>query len=341
MSSPLTPESQQSVAASDAAGTPAQNPAAAPEAAANGWERDALRELLQIHLSDRKSERRWKWVRRGLLLATIALVIVLAWQGTRSDQVSPSMPHTAMVAIDGEIAYESSANATQIIEALRDAFEDKGARAVVMVINSPGGSPVQAGIIHDEVRRLRKLHDKPVYAVVEDVCASAAYYIAASADQIYVDKASLVGSIGVIMDGFGFTGTMKKLGVERRLITAGENKGFLDPFGPEKPREREHAQALVNRIHQQFQQVVINGRGDRLADPKGVFTGLIWTGDEAVQKGLADGLGSLDSVAREVVGAEEIIDYTLRENVAERIAKQFGASLADAAVKTLATPSVR
>lgn len=341
MSSTLPPDSNEALASSHPASASPPQAASASEAVATGWERDALRELLQIHLSDRKSERRWKWVRRGLLMATLALVVILAWQSTRSDQVSPSMPHTAMVSIDGEIAYETSANATQVIEALRDAFEDKGARAVVMVINSPGGSPVQAGIIHDEVRRLRKLHDKPVYAVVEDVCASAAYYIAASADQIYVDKASLVGSIGVIMDGFGFTGTMKKLGVERRLITAGENKGFLDPFGPEKPRERAHAQALVNRIHQQFQQVVVNGRGDRLSDPKSVFTGLVWTGDEAVEKGLADGLGSLDSVAREVVGAEEIIDYTLRENVAERIAKQFGASLANAAVKTLATPSVR
>ncbi|MEY3124151.1 MAG: hypothetical protein RLZZ573_671, partial [Pseudomonadota bacterium] len=206
-------------------------------------------------------------------------------------------------------------------------FEDKGAQAVVLLINSPGGSPVQAGIINDEILRLKALHQKPVYAVVEETCASAAYYIAVGADQIFVDKASVVGSIGVLMDGFGFTGLMDKLGVERRLMTAGANKGFMDPFSPQTENQRVFAQAMLDQIHQQFINVVKTGRGKRLKETPETFSGLFWTGQQAIEMGLADQLGNLDYVAREVVKAEELVDYTRRDNVAERLVKRFGAAI--------------
>ena len=218
---------------------------------------------------------------------------------------------------------------------MRGALEDKGSQALVLLINSPGGSPVQAGIINDEIVRLRALHKKPVYVVVEDTCASAAYYIAAAADRIYVDKASIVGSIGVLMDGFGFTGLMEKIGVERRLMTAGSNKGFLDPFSPQSEAQRAYAQTMLNQIHQQFIAVVKKGRGTRLKETPEMFSGLFWTGQQAVEMGLADGFGTLDQVAREVVKAEDIIDYTRRENVAERLAKRFGAAVGAGAVQAL------
>ena len=226
--------------------------------------------------------------------------------------------------------------------AVREAFEDEGAKALVLLINSPGGSPVQAGIINDEIRRLKALHKKPVYAVVEESCASAAYYIAVSADKIYVDKASIVGSIGVLMDGFGFTGLMDKLGVERRLMTAGENKGFLDPFSPQTAVQREYAQSMLNQIHQQFIDVVKQGRGERLKENAQTFSGLFWTGAQAIELGLADQLGSLDFVAREVVGATDIVDYTRRDNVAERLVKRFGAAMGEGAVRAVrASPVLR
>jgi protease-4 len=254
-------------------------------------------------------------------------------QTGNSQNVSTS--HTAVVEIKGEIASGSEASSELIVAALRAAFEDVGAQAVVLLINSPGGSPVQAGIINDEIRRLKLLHKKPVYSVVEESCASAAYYIAVAADQIFVDKASVVGSIGVLMDGFGFTGLMDKLGIERRLMTAGENKGFLDPFSPQTEKQREYAQAMLDQIHQQFIDVVKTGRGNRLKETPQTFSGLFWSGQQAIELGLADHLGSLDFVAREVVKAEEIIDYTRRDNVAERLVKRFGAAIGTGAVQTL------
>jgi protease-4 len=230
-----------------------------------------------------------------------------------------------------------------VVTSLRAAFEDEGSQAVVLLINSPGGSPVQAGIINDEIARLKKKHNKPVYAVVEESCASAAYYIAVAADQIYVDKASIVGSIGVLMDGFGFTGLMDKLGIERRLMTAGENKGFLDPFSAQTKTQRAHAQAMLDQIHQQFISVVRKGRGDRLKETPELFSGLFWNGQRAVELGLADGLGSLDHVARDIVKAEDLVDYTQRDNVAERLVKRFGASVGEGMGRVMraSVPSVR
>ena len=228
-------------------------------------------------------------------------------------------------------------------EAFVKAVRGIDAGTIHLRINSPGGSPVQAGMINDEIVRLRAKYDKPIYAVVEETCASAAYYIAAAADEIYVDKASIVGSIGVLMDGFGFTGTMEKLGVERRLLTAGSNKGFLDPFSPQSEQQREYAQVMLDQIHQQFIEVVKKGRGERLKIADDTFSGLFWTGQQAVDMGLADRLGSLDYVAREVVKAEDVIDYTRRENVAERLAKRFGAAVGAGAVRALplAAPQLR
>jgi protease-4 len=240
-----------------------------------------------------------------------------------------------VIEVKGEIDSESEASAEFIIAAMRAAFEDEGAQGVVLLINSPGGSPVQAGIVNDEMRRLKAKYKKPVYAVVEESCASAAYYIAAGADRIYVDKASIVGSIGVLMDGFGFTGLMEKLGVERRLMTAGENKGFLDPFSPQTDKHREHAQVMLDQIHRQFIDVVKAGRGKRLKDTPELFTGLFWTGQQAVELGLADQLGNLDFVAREVIKAEELVDYTRRAGVAEKLVKRFGAAVGEGAVKAV------
>ena len=318
------------------AAAPAAEPAATP---VPGWERDTLEKLAFATLREQQAARRWK---NGLRLAWLLFFVVVFWLGWsyNTPTASPSAPHTAMVAIKGEIASEGDASAENIMAAMRAALEDSGSRALVLLINSPGGSPVQAGLINDEIHRLKKLHNKPIYAVVEESCASAAYYIAAAADQIYVDKASIVGSIGVLMDGFGFTGLMDKLGVERRLMTAGENKGFLDPFSPQTAAQRKYAQAMLDQIHQQFIGVVKAGRGERLKETPDMFSGLFWTGQQAVDMGLADALGSLDGVARDVVKASDVIDYTRHENVAERLAKRFGAAMGEASVKALRMGSV-
>lgn len=308
---------------------------------APGWERATLEKLAFAALNEQKATRRWKTFVR---LSWLAFFVFLVWfalsRGAATSNVS--VPHTAVVEIKGEIADGADASAEFVNAALRAAFEDEGAKAVVLLINSPGGSPVQAGMMNDEIVRLKAKHNKPVYAVVGETCASAAYYIAASADKIFVDKASIVGSIGVLMDGFGFTGLMEKLGVDRRLMTAGENKGFLDPFSPQTEQQRAYAQAMLNQIHQQFITAVKNGRGKRLKETPEMFSGLFWTGQQAVELGLADQLGTLEYVAREVVKTEEIIDYTRRENVAERLAKKFGAAIGSGAIQTLkAIPAIR
>lgn len=295
-----------------------------------------LEKLAMAALVEQRIARRW---RNGIRLAWLGLIASLVWLGMEQGgtPTDVSKPHTAMVVIKGEIASGGEASADLVVSAIRSAFEDQGAQAVVLLINSPGGSPVQAGIINDEIRRLKVKHGKPVYAVVEETCASAAYYIAVAADQIYVDKASVVGSIGVLMDGFGFTGLMDKLGVERRLMTAGENKGFMDPFSPQTEKQRAFAQAMLDQIHQQFIAVVKAGRGTRLKETPETFSGLFWTGQQAVEMGLADHLGNLDYVAREVVKAEDVVDYTLKDNVAERLVKRFGASIGESAVRAIRT----
>jgi len=305
------------------------------------WERATVERLLFDSLAEQRLQSRWRAIRS---LAWLAFFVFLAWvllhRGAASSD--KTTPHTAVVEIKGEIAADTDSSAEAIVASIRSALEDSGAQGVVLLINSPGGSPVQAGIINDEIRRLKAKYKKPVYAVVEETCASAAYYIAVAADKIYVDKASIVGSIGVLMDGFGFTGLMDKLGIERRLMTAGENKGFLDPFSPQTDKQRAFAQQMLDQVHKQFIDVVKAGRGDRLKSNPDLFSGLFWTGQQAVDMGLADQLGNLDFVAREVVKAEELVDYTRHENVAERLAKKFGASIGEGAIRALRTlPAVR
>ena len=308
----------------------------AAKAVEQDWARQTLVDLAFANLQEQKSQRRWKV---GIRLAWLLFFVVIFWQvsSISSPPSSTYFPHTALVTIVGEIGPDTEASAENVMSAMRTALEDPGSKALVLLINSPGGSPVQAGLINDEIVRLRALHNKPIYAVVEESCASAAYYIAAAADLIYVDKASIVGSIGVLMDGFGFTGLMDKLGVERRLMTAGENKGFLDPFSPQTGPQRQHAQAMLDQIHKQFIDVVKRGRGDRLKETPEMFSGLFWSGQQAVDLGLADSLGSIDGVAREIVKAPDVIDYTQRENVAERLVKRFGVALGEGSVRAISS----
>ena len=305
------------------------------------WEREAIEKLLMADLRERRAARRWRIFRSlvwMLLFGALIWLLVADMLPTSKTTVA----HTAMVTIKGEIADTGEASAEYVLPALRSALEDDGAQALVLLINSPGGSPVQAGLINDEIRRLRALHKKPIYAVVEETCASAAYYIASAADKIYVDKASIVGSIGVLINGFGFVDTLDKLGIERRLLTAGENKGFLDPFSPQSEAHKQHAQTMLEQIHRQFIDVVKKGRGERLKETPEMFSGLFWTGEQSVALGLADDFGSLDSVARDVVKAEKLVDYTNKKNLAERFAKRFGAAMGEGAVKALqVAPSVR
>jgi protease-4 len=319
-----------------AAGTAsAAAPAVDPGVAAlrNGLE-GAFERIAADLLQDRKAERHWRIFFR---LAWLGVALAVLWFGFghRYTPSAPSTPHTALVELRGEISADSEASAEALVGALRNAFEDGSAQAVVLRINSPGGSPVQSGIVNDEIKRLKAKHHKKVYAVVEEMCASGAYYIAVAADEIYVDKASVVGSIGVLMDGFGFTGLMDKLGVERRLYTAGKNKAMLDPYSPVNEEHVRLTKAMLEQIHRQFIAVVKAGRGERLKEAPDTFSGLYWNGEEAIKLGLADSLGNLDYVAREVIKAEEIIDYTPRDNVAERLAKRFGASVGAGAVKAM------
>lgn len=304
------------------------------------WERETLEKLVFQTLREQRSQRRWRIFMRLLWLSFLGVVFWLVYQSGRLTP-TPSTPHTAVVEIQGAIAAGSEASADQVIGSLRAAFEDSGSRGVVLLINSPGGSPVQAGIINDEIFRLKGLHGKPVYAVVGDTCASAAYYIASAADAIYVNKASIVGSIGVLMDGFGFTGLMEKVGVERRLMTAGENKAFLDPFSPQDAEQRAYIQDMLDEIHRQFIEVVRKGRGDRLKEDAGVFTGLIWSGQQAVAIGLADGLGTLDSVARDLIQAEDIVDYTQREHLGLRLVRGLGASIGEGIVRAAGSTALQ
>ena len=300
------------------------------------WERQALEHLLLENLKETRKARRWKAVLRILTLLVIVSALLVIFDIHLPGKGMGAEKHTALVTLEGEISSSSMANAMDINASLLSAFENESSAGVVLRINSPGGSPVQAGMINDEIHRLRKLYpNKPFYVVVEDVCASGGYYVAVASDQILVDKASLVGSIGVIMEGFGFTGLMDKLGVTRRMITSGSNKGMLEPFSKEAPKQVEIVKTMIDQIHQQFIAVVKEGRGDRLKDVPDLFSGRVWNGEQAVKIGLADGYGTVDTVARDIFKAPDILDYTLKENFAERVAKRFGAEAGAAAGKAL------
>ncbi len=299
-------------------------------------ERQVLETLAMELLREQRASRRWRIFFRFATLAVMLVGVWAAFDLTGSPK-QVSTRHTALIEIEGEIDADSSTGSvSSILPALNDAFSDSGSVGIILRMNSPGGSPVQAGIVNDEITRLRKLHPKkPVYVVVEDMCASGCYYIAAAADRIYVNQASIVGSIGVLMSSFGFTGLMDKLGVERRLLTAGENKGFLDPFSAQSDKQKEFTQGLLKEIHQQFISVVRKGRGARLKETPDMFSGLFWTGSTAISLGLADGLGTVDSVARDVLKAEDLIDYTTREGLSDRVLKKFGAAAGEGAVKAM------
>jgi len=299
------------------------------------WERQAIEKLAFAALKEQRRARRWGIFFKLLTFAYVTVLLVMAfdWKG-RAETSSEG--HTALVEVNGVISAGSDASAEKVTTALNAAFKDKGTRGVVVRVNSPGGSPVQAQAIFDEMKRLRKKYPSiPLYAVVEDVCASGGYFVAVGADRIFVAKSSIVGSIGVRMDSFGFTGLMEKLGIERRLITAGDNKGLLDPFLPVDEKQKAHVVGMIGEIHGQFISVVREGRGKRLKESDDMFSGLIWTGAKSVELGLADAIGTLDHVAREVIKAEDIVDYTQKENVAEKLARRFGAGVAGAFAEVL------
>lgn len=316
--------------------------AASPEPARPSIPYEALEKIAQGYLEEQRANRRWRNIFRigVLLLALFAIgaAMDLKWGGKPA-----STRHTAMIEISGEIDADSAtASVDTILPALQEAFEDPGSVGVVLRMNSPGGSPVQSAIVNEEITRLRQLYPKkPVHVVVEDMCASGCYYIAAAADRIYVSQGSIVGSIGVLMSSFGFTGLMNKLGVERRLMTAGENKAMMDPFQPQNAKHKAFTQAMLDEIHQQFIAAVKAGRGKRLKPSPEIFSGLFWTGSTAIRLGLADGLGTVDSVARDVLKAEDVIDYTVREGLSDRVLKKFGAAVGEGFAKTVATEAFK
>jgi protease-4 len=318
------------------ANSPGTSERASPNMQKAGWERDVLEKLVFATLNEQRARRRWSIFFRFVTLILVLFGIWLVLDLGKGDAEFEGR-HTALVEIDGTIeAGAGSGSADNVIPALDSAFSDSNSVGVILHINSPGGSPVQAGMINDEMTRLRKLYPKkPLYVVVDEMCASGGYYIAAAADKIFVNKASIVGSIGVLMDGFGFTGLMDKLGIERRLQTAGVNKGFMDPFSPETEKQKAYAQEMLNQIHQQFIDVVRKGRGNRLKETPDTFSGLFWIGAKAVEMGLADGFGTVDSVARDEFKAEDIVDYTQHEGLSERVLKKFGAAVGAGAMKSM------
>jgi protease-4 len=293
------------------------------------WEREVVTQLAESSLREQRRARRWGIFFKALTFAYIGGILFMFGDASMT-KVNLKEKHTALVELSGVIADNELASADNIVTALREAFENKNSAGVILRINSPGGSPVQSGYIYDEIRRLREKNpDTPLYAVVTDICASGGYYIASAADKIYADKASIVGSIGVRMDNFGFVDAIDKLGIERRTLTAGENKALLDPFLPEDKKTKAHMQTMLSEIHQQFIDAVKQGRGDRLDNSvDGVFSGLIWTGETAVTIGLVDELASASHVAREVIGEETIIDYTVKEDILERFAERLGSTVA-------------
>ena len=293
------------------------------------WHQDLINRLAFAAVDEQRRARRWSVFFKCLLALYLLALLILYMPTDWSEFSQTSTRHTALVDLKGVISDSSEASADKIISGLRDAFEDENTAGVILRANSPGGSPVQSAYIYDEINRLRELYpDTPLYAVVTDICASGCYYVVSAADDIYVNNSSIVGSIGVRMDSFGFVDTLKKLGIERRLYTAGDSKGFLDPFMPSKPEEVAHVKLLLDNIHEQFINAVKTGRGERLKDDQQLFTGLVWTGEESLPMGLADQVGSSGYVAREVIGEEEIVEFTEKPDLLEKLTKRIGVSMA-------------
>ncbi len=300
------------------------------------WEREVLEKLALEGIAEQRRARRWSIFFKFLFFAYLLGVTLTALRPMSAGFIGDK-PHTAAVDVNGIIVEKAPGNAENLIKGLKRAAENQQTKGIVLRMNSPGGSPVQAAYVYEAIRRLKQEKpDLPVIAVVSDVCASGCYYIAAAADKIYVNPSSIVGSIGVIMNGFGFVETLRKLGVERRLLTAGEHKALLDPFSPVKPEEKTHVQGLLKEIHQQFIAAVKRGRGNRLKDDPKLFSGLIWTGSKSVELGLADGIGDDRSVAKEVIGAEKIVNFTPQENFFDRLSRQVGSTLGNVVWQALA-----
>lgn len=308
-----------------------------------GWEKEVLEKLAFAAINEQKAARRWGIFFKALMFGYLLVVLGIAVYPQVEEKLDvTAAQHTAIIDVQGVIADGEGASADRIIEGLRDAIKDKNTKGIILNINSPGGSPVQSAYIYDEIRRQKKEHpEMPIYSVVGDICASGGYYIASASDKIYVNQASIIGSIGVIMNGFGFSNVLDKLGIERRLLTAGEHKALLDPFLPVKSQETQHMQSLLDQVHQQFIAAVREGRGKRLQESPEMFSGLVWTGGEGVKLGLADDFGNVDSVARDVIGAEEKYNFTPHEKLIDRLAGKFGAAFGHAIASALPGFSLR
>jgi len=309
----------------------------------SGWEREVIKKLAMAAITEQTRARRWSVFFKSLMFAyLIALFGVAMYPSIKEGLETETKDHTAVVDVVGIIAEDQDTNAASIIESLRDAVKDKNTKGIILHSNSPGGSPVQAAYVYEEIRKIKKEHpDLPVYAVVSDICASGCYYIASASDKIFVNQSSLIGSIGVLMDGFGFVDIMQKLGVERRLMTAGAHKAMLDPFSPPKEDETKYMQGLLDQVHQQFIGAVKAGRGDRLKETPEMFSGLVWTGEAGVKLGVADGFGNDDSVAKDIIGADKLVDFTQQGRLLDKIAGKLGASFGQAIGSAVQLPSLR
>lgn len=305
--------------------THAEQPPAVP-----GWEREVLEKLAFAALNEQRTARRWSVFFKALLfLYLLALLGMAVYPKFESSIIDSQVKHTAVIDVVGQISEDQATNAENVIDSLQEAVKNKNTKGVILHLNTPGGTPVQSDYIYSEIRRIKKEHpDLPIYAVISDICASGGYYIASAADKIFANQASIVGSIGVIMNGFGFVDTMNKFGIERRVLTAGAHKAMLDPFSPLKTDENEHMQTLLNQVHKQFIDAVKQGRGARLKDTPELFSGLVWTGSEGLKLGLIDDFGSTATVAKEVIGAEKLVNYTQQERLLDRLAGKLGATFA-------------
>lgn len=308
-----------------------------------GWERKIIEKLALAAVTEQTRARRWGVFFKSLIFIYLFAVFGMAiYPKIKMDIGVDSKYHTAVIDVVGVIAEDKDANATDIIESLRDAVKDTNTKGIILHSNSPGGSPVQSAYVYEEIRKIKKERpDLPIYAVVSDMCASGCYYIASASDKIFVNQSSLIGSIGVLMDGFGFVDIMQKMGVERRLLTAGAHKAMLDPFSPPKEYETKYMQGLLDEVHQQFISAVKAGRGDRLKETPDMFSGLVWTGEAGVKIGVADGFGNDDYVAKEIIGAETLVDFTQQGSLLEKMSGKLGASFGHAIGSLIQSPSLR
>ena len=314
-----------------------------PPKKAENWEREILEKVALAAVNEQTRARRWGVFFKSLTFLYLAILIGAAlYPNLKKEMSVDGKGHTAVIDIVGVIAEGKDVNADSVIKSLRSAVKDKNTKGIILHSNSPGGSPVQSAYIYEEIRSIKKENPKlPIYAVVSDICASGCYYIAAASDKIFVSPASLIGSIGVLMDGFGFVDTMKNIGVERRLLTAGAHKAMLDPFSPPNPDETAYMQGLINQVHQQFITAIKDGRGTRLKETPDMFSGLVWTGEEGIKLGIADAYGSDRSVAKDLIGADKLVDFTESDQFLDKVMGKMGTSFGHALTSVLQMPTLR